>query len=349
MYKADIRNLTLGELEKALIGINERPYRAKQLFSWMYRTGADDFSEVSNIPRTLQKKLEEKYSIGRLEPHKHLKSTDGTEKIAFKLPDGNFIESVLINAKNRKTICLSTQVGCKFACAFCASGGRAFVRNLSVSEIIGQILHIKNKLKHKITNYVFMGMGEPLDNYENVTKAVLIMNDPEGMDIGARRITISTCGIIPGIEKLKTLGLQVNLSVSLHATNNELRNKLAPVNRIYPLEKLIEACDDFIEKTGRLITIEYVLIKDVNDSVKDADEIALIARRLKTKVNVIQYSAISGGKFKAPQKKDASVFMKRLIGNGVNATERKSKGKDIRAACGQLAGLKKNRRGTRWT
>ena len=343
MRKTNIRNLTLGELEKALIKLNEKPYRAKQLFAWMYRTGADDFSEIGNIPRTLKEKLEKKYYIGRPEPHKRLKSIDGTEKIVFKLSDVNFVESVLINAKNRKTICLSTQVGCKFACAFCASGGRGFVRNLSVSEIIGQILHIKNKLKHKITNYVFMGMGEPLDNYESVAKAVLIMNDPEGMDIGARRITISTCGIIPGIEKLKALGLQVNLSVSLHATNNELRNRLMPVNKIYPLEKLIEACDDFIEETGRLITIEYVLIKDVNDSARDADELNLIAKRLRAKVNVIPYSAISGGKFKAPQKNDTSVFMKRLIGKGVNAIERKSKGKDILAACGQLAGLKKNR------
>ena len=259
----------------------------------------------------------------------------------FKLSDGNFIESVLISAKNRKTICLSTQVGCKFACSFCASGFIGFIRNLTPAEITNQILFLQHNLKHKITNYVLMGMGEPLDNYENVQKAIMIMNDPEGMAIGARRITISTCGIIPGMKKLQDLRLQINLSVSLHATNNNLRDALMPINKRYPLEKLIKACEDLINATGRMITIEYILIKDKNDSLEDADKLAAIAKKLKAKVNLVPYSTIPTLNFQSTGRKETNIFMNKLINRGVNATLRESKGKDIQAACGQLAGRAK--------
>jgi len=183
-----------------------------------------------------------------------------------------------------------------------------------------------------------MGMGEPLDNYENVCKAIMIMNDPEGMAIGARRITISTCGIIPGMKKLEDLSLQVNLSVSLHATNNNLRDALMPINKRYPLEKLIKACEDLINATGRMITIEYILIKDKNDSLEDADKLAAIAKKLKAKVNLVPYSAIPNLNFQSTGKRNTNIFMNKLIKKGVNATLRESKGKDIQAACGQLAG-----------
>jgi len=341
MGKNDIRNLTLEELKKTVVEMQEARYRANQIFFWLYRRGVHDFHEMDSIPVTLRDKLGESYYISTLELSQHLKSTDGTEKFLFKLSDGNFIESVLISAKNRKTICLSTQVGCKFACSFCASGFIGFIRNLTPAEITNQILFLQHNLKHKITNYVLMGMGEPLDNCENVYKAIMIMNDPEGMGIGARRITISTCGIIPGMKKLQDLRLQINLSVSLHATNNNLRDALMPINKRYPLEKLIKACEDLINATGRMITIEYILIKDKNDSLEDADKLATIAKKLKAKVNLVPYSTIPTLNFQSTGRKETNIFMNKLINRGVNATLRESKGKDIQAACGQLAGRAK--------
>ena len=338
MGKRDIKNLTLEELKKEIVEMQEPSYRARQIFFWLYQRGVPNFDEMSNIPRPLRDKLDQNYNISTLKLSEHLKSTDRAEKFLFQLSDGNFIESVLIYAKNRKTICLSTQVGCKFACSFCASGLRGFIKNLTPAEITNQILFLQHNLKHKITNYVLMGMGEPLDNYENTSKAIMIMNDPEGMGIGARRITISTCGIIPGIRKLEDLELQVNLSVSLHATNNDLRDELIPINRRYPLEKLIKACEDFVDATGRMITLEYVLIKGKNDSLKDADELAKIAKKLKAKVNLVPYSTIPNLNFQSTGRRNTNIFMNRLINRGVNATLRESKGKDIQAACGQLAG-----------
>ena len=334
----DIKDLTFSELENEISGLGESSYRARQIFSWLYRAGSHEFNEMGNIPKVLKDKLNKDYYVSGLEVSEHLKSADGTEKILFKLQDGRFTETVLIPAKRRKTLCLSTQVGCKFACPFCASGSNGYTRNLTSSEIVNQALYFQRDLKHKITNYVFMGMGEPLDNYENVAKSIAILNDAKGMNIGARRITLSTCGIIPGIEKLKCLGLQVNLSVSLHAGNDELRNKLMPVNKRYPLKKLIKACEDFRDKTGRMTTLEYILIRGVNDSPQDSDDLAAIAKRLRAKVNLIRYSAVPNSSFQSPEEKDRIVFMKRLVSGGVSATLRKSKGKDIQAACGQLAG-----------
>jgi len=338
MGRKNIKDLTLEELRKAIVDMGDPDYRARQIFSWLYQRAISDFNQMTNIPKTLRDKLRDNYFIGNLEPAEHLKSADGTEKFLFKLPDGNFIETVLIYAGKRKTVCLSTQVGCKFACTFCASGKLGFTRNLAPAEIINQILFLRDNLKHDITNYVLMGIGEPLDNYENVSRAITIMNHPEGMAIGARRITISTCGIIPGMNKLKNLGLQVNLSVSLHATNNRLRATLMPINKRYPLEKLIKASEDFINSTGRMITLEYILIKGKNDSLRDADELASIAKRLKAKVNLVPCSSVPGTDFQSTPKKEIEKFKDRLIQRKVNATLRESKGADIQAACGQLAG-----------
>jgi 23S rRNA (adenine2503-C2)-methyltransferase len=338
MSKRDIMDLTLPELEGVLRGIGELPYRAAQVFSWLYQKGVRHFDRMKSIPKALRERLGKEYCIGALEVSEHLKSPGEAEKLLFRLRDGSFIEAVVIHARTRKTLCLSTQVGCKFACLFCESGRAGFVRNLTPSEIVGQVLFARHGLNYTITNYVFMGMGEPLDNYENVTRAIAIMDDPKGMDIGARRITVSTCGIIPGIERFKELGLQVNLSVSLHAANNAQRSALMPVNKRYPLEKLIKACRDFVDATGRMITLEYVLIKDVNDSAGDADGLAAIARRLRAKVNIIPYSAVSGGRFRPPERRGVRTFVKRLAKKKVQAMVRESKGADIRAACGQLAG-----------
>ena len=341
MNKKDIKNFTLEELKEVMVELQEPNYRAEQIFYWLYKKGVSDINKMSDISRMLRDKLEKAYYIGMLHLREHLKSTDGTEKFLFKLCDGNFIETVLIYAKQRKTICLSIQVGCRFACSFCASGSRGFTRDLTPSEITAQILFLQHELKHKITNYVFMGMGEPLDNFENVKKALMIMNDSRGMDIGARRITLSTCGVIPGIGQVSQLGLQVNLSVSLHAPNDKLRSELLPINKHYPLAILIKACEDFINKTGRMITLEYVLIKGKNDSLQDADEFVQIAKRLKAKVNLILYSRVPKLNFRPVNRKELDSFMQRLIERGVQVTLRESKGEDIQATCGQLAGRKR--------
>jgi len=343
MDKRDIKNFTLEEIKKAIVEIGEPSYRAGQIFFWLYKRGVCDFQEMSNLPQVFRSELEQDYYISALSLAGKLSSADGTEKFLFNLGDGNFIETVLICARNRKTVCLSTQVGCKFGCVFCASGHGGFIRDLSPSEIINQILFLKHKLKHEITNYVFMGMGEPLDNCDNVLKAIMVMNSKLGMDIGARRITVSTCGVTPGIRRLRDLGLQINLSISLHAVTDNLRDTLVPANRSYSLKELIEAGEHFTKKTGRILTLEYVLIKGKNDSLEDAYGLEAIAGRLKAKVNLIPCSPVPGLGFQPPSKNSIDVFMDKLIQGGIKVTRRESKGKDIQAACGQLAGRLKQK------
>jgi len=338
MAKKDIRNFTLGELKEIIISKDEPAYRAGQIFSWLYKKGVASFSSMKNLPKDLQTKLDNDYYIGALELSDTKKSKDKTEKFLFKLRDGNFIETVLVPSKKRKTICISTQVGCRFKCTFCSSGRKGLVRNLTLSEIISQILFLIHELKHEITNYVFMGMGEPLDNYENLIKAIKIMNDPDAMGIGARRITVSTCGVIPGIEKLKDFKPQIKLSISLHAANDELRNELVPANKIYPLKELIKSCKGFVEKKGRTVTLEYVLIKGKNDFLKDASELVSVARKLNAKVNLIPYSPSRYFKMQPTSKDNQEKFFRKLESEEINVTLRESKGKDIQAACGQLAG-----------
>jgi len=349
MDKKDIRDLTLDELREAMAQIDEPAFRASQIFGWLYKKGVYDFNAMRNLSTGTIDKLGKEYCIQPLTVDEHLVSEDGTEKFLFKFSDGNYIETVLIYADGRETICLSTQVGCKYKCAFCASGINGFIRNLTPAEITGQVIYLSCFYRHRITNYVFMGMGEPLDNYDNVSKALMIMNEPEGMGLGQRRITISTCGIIPGIEKLKKLGLQINLSISLHAGSDDLRNKLMPVNKRYPLERLLRACEDYLRSTGRKITFEYILIKGVNDSRKNIDELISIAKRLKAKVNLISFSGCGGlpchpkdclawRTFKSTGRREAVMCMEKIKKTGISVTLRDSKGKDIQAACGQLAG-----------
>jgi len=337
MDKKDIKNFTIEELRKELNNIREASYRAGQIFDWLYKKGVFEFSKMNNLPSPLKDKLCRVYRVGSIRLKEHLKSSDGTEKFLFELSDGHFIETVLIYSGSRKTVCLSTQVGCKFRCAFCASGTKGFTRSLTTSEMLDQILFLQRVLSHNITNFVFMGMGEPLDNYKNLSKAILIMNSTEALEIGARRITVSTCGVVPGIEKFKHLGIQVNLSISLHAVDNRLRDILVPINKVYPLEKLIAACEDYISEADRRITLEYVLIKGKNHSSKDAAGLSRIAKSLEAKVNLIPYSSVSGKDFEAPLKKEMLAFKAALVKDRINVTMRESKGGDIRAACGQLA------------
>ncbi len=338
--KKDIKDLALDELAGELQAVGEPAFRAKQIFAWLYQRGKSTFGEFSDISRGLRDKLEERFVIGRLEAVERLRSGDGVQKFLFKLTDGNHIETVLIPAGARRTLCLSTQAGCKYHCAFCASGLGGFQRNLTPSEITGQVLFVKNVLGEEPTNIVFMGMGEPLDNFDNVARAVRIMNAAEGMGIAARRITISTCGIVPGIERLARLDLQVNLSLSLHAVTDRLRDRLMPVNRRYPLEDIVRACEAYLESGGRMMTLEYILIRDVNDTRNDAEGLAAIARRLRAKVNLIAYSPVPGLEFAPPEETAMKEFVRWLEERRVQVTERRSKGADIAAACGQLAGHK---------
>jgi len=325
--KKNIKDLTLDELKVEL-----------QVFSWLYRKGKTTFGEFSDLSKRLREKLETDYFISRMDAVERRRSPDGTEKFLFRLSDGNFIETVLIPSGRRRTVCLSTQAGCKFACVFCASGLNGFKRNLSPSEITGQVLFLRDTLGRELTNLVFMGMGEPLDNLRNLEKAVRIMNSPEGMAIAARRMTISTCGLVPGIQRLAKIDLQVNLSLSLHAATDSVRDKLMPVNKKYPLEKVVEACEEYLKSGGRMLTIEYILIKGVNDSLSDAEGLAGIARRLRAKVNVITCSPVAGLVYQGPREPETRMFIQWLEERKVQVTRRRSKGADIAAACGQLAG-----------
>ncbi len=338
MASLNIADLSKGELETELKKIGEKPYRSRQIFRWLYRVGVRSFDEMADIPLELREKLKSKFHITRLVVlDSKCSSLDKTTKYLFRLEDSNTIESVFIPELNRNTICLSSQVGCKYACSFCASAPFGFVRNLRPSEIIGEVLFLKTKNpQERITNLVFMGIGEPLDNYNNVMKAIRIFNDKDAFNVGARKITISTCGIIPGIERLKDEGLQIELSVSLHSADDEVRSKLVPINKKYPLRDLIGACRDYIDKTGRVITFEYVLIKGMNSSREDARRLARLLKGLKCKVNTISYNQIAAKDYEKPSNNDIRIFVKTLKDEGASAVNRKSKGEDIDAGCGQL-------------
>ncbi|MBP7836170.1 MAG: 23S rRNA (adenine(2503)-C(2))-methyltransferase RlmN [Candidatus Omnitrophica bacterium] len=334
----DIKRLNLKELEEELQALDVQAYHAKQVFSWIYKKTILDFAQMSDLPKGLRDKLKENFYVSGLKLAQRVKSSDGTEKLLLQLPDANLIEAVIIPAKGRVTGCISTQVGCKWGCAFCASGLKGFKRNLTCSEILDEVLYLKKEaLPLALTHLVFMGTGEPLDNYEQVLQAVKVINSPLGFNIGARRITFSTSGLIPGIQKLSGEGLQIELSVSLHAADDALRSKFMPINKKYPLADLIKTCKDYSAKTNRQVTFEYILIKGVNSKLADAQSLSRLFEGWKlAKVNLIPANAISELKVAAPDKKDILLFKDCLVKRGINVTLRKSRGEDINAACGQL-------------
>jgi 23S rRNA (adenine2503-C2)-methyltransferase len=334
----DIHDLTLAELRTELAAMGEKPYRAVQVFDWLYKKRAARFEEFTSLPKPLREKLAGRFAFAALELADQRSAPDGATRYLFRLADGQHVESVLIPAGRRLTVCLSTQVGCKFACAFCASGRHGFKRDLAPSEIVGQVLFLERALGRDLTNYVFMGMGEPLDNWANVEKAIRVMNAPEGLAIAARRITVSTAGFVPAIARVAALDLQINLSISLHAVTDRLRDRLMPINRRFPLEELVGAAESYIRSGGRMITLEYILIRGLNDALDDADGLAGIARRLRAKVNLIAYSPVEGAGFETPSEADMARFKRWLEERKVNTLVRLSKGADIAAACGQLAG-----------
>ncbi|MDD5496053.1 MAG: 23S rRNA (adenine(2503)-C(2))-methyltransferase RlmN [Candidatus Omnitrophica bacterium] len=337
MNKTDIKSLSKSELETVLEAMGEARYRAAQIWRWLFKVGVKSFDGMSDIPSPLRETLKKRFHITHPALLDSKSSKDGTTKYLFKLEDANTIETVFLPEGRRNTICLSSQVGCKFGCVFCASSAFGFVRNLKVSEILDEVLYIKSrKSALPITNLVFMGIGEPLDNYDNLIGAIRVFNDKAGFNMGARKITISTCGLLPGIERLKEEGLQVELSISLHSADDVIRSRLVPINKRYPLKSLMEACRSYTEATKRIITFEYVLIKDVNSSKADALKLAGLLKGMKCKVNTISYNQIKAKGYEGPSKKEIEVFVKTLKDNGINITHRKSKGEGIDAGCGQL-------------
>jgi 23S rRNA (adenine2503-C2)-methyltransferase len=333
-----ITELSLGELEHFMLDREEAIFHAKQVFSWVYKKGAVDFSSMSNLPESLRNNLKNEFSIFDLKLIKTSKSHDGTQKSLFVLKDGELVESVIIPSEKRISACISTQVGCKYACSFCASGVAGFERNLTPGEIIEEVLFL-NKQIHpkKITHIVFMGTGEPLDNYDSLMKAIRLINSPDALGIGSRRITISTSGVIPGIEKLAQEGLQIELSVSLHSAEDKVRSLLMPINKVYTLQELINSCKDYINRTGRQITFEYILIKGMNASLECAQKLVKLLKGLKlVKVNLITANPVKELNIEPPQRQEIILFKDYLMKHGLHATLRKPRGEDIEAACGQL-------------
>ena len=340
MKKKDIKDFTLDELKKKFEDLGEKKFRATQLFFWVYKKGAEDFNDMSDLPVAFRKFLHNNFYLSNIELLKFVKSKDKTEKYLLRLEDGSVIETVLIfSSRGRITECISSQVGCKYNCLFCESGKKGFTRNLTVSEILNQVLFVKKKMQSNPHNIVFMGIGEPLDNYDNVIKAICILNSKEAFNIGARKITISTCGIIPAIRKLQECNWQVELSVSLHASENKLRSYLMPVNNKYPLYDLIEVCKNYVKKTNRQITFEYILIKGINDSLNYADKLARLIGGFNFKVNLITFNPTSGSLLQSPDISQIKSFKEKLLVKKIPTTIRISKGSDISAACGQLKSL----------
>lgn len=333
----NIKELNLAELEAALRGWQEPVFHAHQIYSWVYQKGVLDFDQMSNLSLGLRNRLKESFSLLELKLAALSESRDGTRKFLLELKDGNLVEAVSIPAQSRLTGCVSTQVGCKFACSFCASGLSGFKRNLSCAEMLDEVMYLKNNSPDsELSHIVFMGIGEPLDNYDNTLKAIRLINAPYALRIGARRITLSTCGIIPAIRKLAEEGLQLELSVSLHAADDKTRSQLMPVNKKYPLADLLAVCREYIAKTNRQITFEYVLIKGVNSDLLKAQKLVKILKGLIAKVNLIPVNPIKKLGIEPPKKTEILLFRDYLLKNAVPVTLRMPRGQDIEAACGQL-------------
>ena len=342
--KESIHALTLPRLRELLEEAGHPGYRGAQVFEWVYEKRADSFASMTNLPAALRVWLSERFVFHALEPIRVQGSKDTTRKYLFRLDDGALIESVLIPASpalygedsDRRTLCVSTQVGCAYGCKFCASGLDGWSRNLSAGEIVGQILRVEKLSGERVSNLVFMGMGEPLANFKNLQTAIEILNAPWGVGIGARRITISTSGLAPQIRQLAEQPLQVRLAVSLHGARDEVRQQIMPVNRKYPLAELLEACEYYSGIKKQRITFEYILIREVNDTPEDAAALVAVAQRVEAKVNCIPYKVVDGLDWVRPEESRQDAFMAILKRGKITATIRREKGHDIDAACGQL-------------
>lgn len=339
MDKPDLKNMTLEEIESFVAGMGKEKYRARQIFKWIYQTGAASFDEMTNLSKDFRSQMKDLSRISSLEIAKIQIARDGTKKILFRLEDGLFVESVLIPGANHWTLCVSTQVGCQMGCRFCFTAKSGFKRNLLSSEIVDQTVQAKWKTNEgpSINNIVLMGMGEPLANYDNTLKAINILSSDYGLAFSTRKITLSTCGIVPMIERLGR-DSAVNLAVSLNAPNNRIRDELMPINKKYPMESLIRTCLNYPMPRRRRITFEYTLIAGVNDSPEDARLIVRQFKSLKCKFNLIPFNEFPGTPYKTPSREAVNAFHKVLVDNHLTAITRASHGKEILAACGQLSG-----------
>lgn len=331
----NIMSMTREALEEYFLSINEKKFKALQVFEWLYDKKVYDIDEFSNIKKEVRNKISETFDFSFIKIVK--KETDcDASKFLFELADNNYIEAVLMRHDYGLSVCVSSQVGCNMGCAFCESGRLKKVRNLETYEMVEQIILIEKEIKERISSVVIMGIGEPLDNYINVINFIKIINDPKGLAIGARHITLSTCGLIPKIYELAQLPLQINLAISLHASNNDLRNKLMNVNKVYNISQLIQAIKDYIAQTNRRVTIEYVMLSMVNDNEENAIELANLLKGLNVYVNLIPYNETSHIAFKKSSKNRIMKFYDTLKKNNINVTVRKEFGSKISAACGQL-------------
>src|SRR3972149_2337318 len=353
MQRFNLKGRSLQEIEGLVESLGEKPYRARQIYEWVFQKEVSGIGEMTNLSFSLRNRLSELAFLTRLSIADKRTSSDGTSKYLFILEDGNSIESVLIPDEDRLTLCISTQVGCKLNCTFCLTGKGGFIRNLSHYEIIEQILSVQREIRPPlspllakegngvvgdITNVVLMGMGEPLDNYDAVIKSINTMISPHGLKIPAKRITLSTSGLIPEIKKLAKENLKINLAVSLNASDNETRDKIMPLSKKYPIEDLLKTLKEYPLPPNRRITFEYVMIKRLNDSIEDAKKLSNILKGIKCKINLIPFNSYEGVDYEAPDYKNVEDFRNILISQHYTTIIRKSKGADISAACGQLRG-----------
>ena len=343
--RENIYNTSFAELKSFFIDLDEKAFRAEQLWNWLYVKGIDELSGLNNISKNIINKINEQYYLSQFKVSRSLLSKDGTRKWLFKLEDGKEIETVYIPDKNRGTICVSSQVGCSLSCSFCHTGTMKFSRNLSTSEILGQVMYVKNFLKDwnnktdkkKITNIVFMGMGEPLLNYDNVIKSINVLTDQKGLAFSKRKVTLSTSGVVPKILDFKE-DSDVNLAVSFHAAFDEIRDILVPINKKWPIANLLDALKEYSKKRmHKRITFEYIMLEGINDSIKDAKELVKLIKPFKAKINLIPFNPWPGSNYKASSPDQIKVFKKFILDEGkLVATVRLPRGDDVLAACGQL-------------
>jgi 23S rRNA (adenine2503-C2)-methyltransferase len=335
MTKADLKNYNLQELETFIAGQGKERFRARQIFKWLYQKNATTFAEMTNLSKEFRSELEKCASISSLVPEIVEVSRDGARKYLFRLADCNAIESVLIPEEDRTTLCLSSQVGCAMACEFCLTGAFKLTRNLSTAEIVNQVCAVKREAE--IRNIVFMGMGEPLSNLDNVIRALEIITSQDGMQFSTRRVTVSTAGLVPEMDRLGK-AVTVNLAVSLNATTDEVRSRLMPINLKYPLKELLEACKRFPLPARRMITIEYVMIRGINDTLEDARRLVRLIANIPSKVNLIPFNEHEGSALRKSDQESIDSFHRYLLDKHITVITRASRGGDISAACGQLRG-----------
>ena len=337
MDKKDIRSLSLDELKIEMESIGEKAFRAKQVYEWLHTKLADSFEEMTNLSKDLREKLDGAYRIPSVKMlERQVSNQDGTNKFLFQLEDGNVVESVLMRYKHGNSVCISSQVGCRMGCKFCASTIGGLERNLLSSEMLGQIYQIQKISGERVSNIVIMGTGEPLDNYDNFLRFIRLVSDENGLNISQRNITVSTCGIVPNIKRLAEEGFQITLALSLHGSTQEKRKTLMPIANKYELSEVLDACDYYFEKTGRRISFEYSLVQGVNDRDEDARELIGILKPRNCHLNLIPVNPIKERDFQKPSRKSAEEFKNRIEKSGVNVTIRREMGSDIDGACGQL-------------